>query len=57
MDNLVRGMCGGGGYDRVPFKVVGDVRADAELKQQEPVQTGRNYWERSGQEFLPGIWE
>ena len=39
MDNLVSGMCGVGGYDRVPFKVVGDVRADAELKQEEPVQT------------------
>ena len=48
MDNLVSGMCGVGGYDRVPFKVVGVVRADAELKQQEPVQTGRNYWERTG---------
>ena len=31
------------------------MRADAELKQQEPVQTGRNYWERSGQEFLPRL--
>ena len=48
MDNLVSGMCGVGGYDRVPFKVVGDGRADAELKQEEPVQTGRNYWERTG---------
>ena len=35
------------------------MRADAELKQEEPVQTGRNYWERSGQEFLPRLrgWE
>ena len=31
------------------------MRADAELKQEEPVQTGRNYWERSGQEFLPRL--
>ncbi len=39
MDNLVSGMCGVGGYDRVLFKIVGDGRADAELKQQEPVQS------------------
>ena len=45
-------MWGGGGYDRVLFKIVGNGRADVELKQQEPVQTGRNYWEGSGQEFL-----
>ena len=32
MDNLVSGMCVWGGYDRVPFKVVGDGRADAGLK-------------------------
>ena len=50
-------MCGR--EERVLFKVLGVVRADAGLRQQEPVQTGRNYWERSGQEFLPrlGGWE
>ena len=32
-------MCGRGGYYRVLFKIVGDGRADAELKQQEPVQS------------------
>ena len=32
-------MGGGGGYDRVLFKIVGNGRADAGLKQQEPVQS------------------
>ena len=32
MDNLVSGICGVGGYYRVLFKIVGDGRADAELK-------------------------
>ena len=41
MDNLVSGMCGVGGYDRVPFKVVGDVRADAELKMEEGAWRGQ----------------
>ena len=27
-----------------------------ELKQQEPVQTRRKYWERSGQEVFPSVW-
>ncbi len=42
MDNLVSGMCGvGGGYDRVPFKVVGDGRADAELIMEEGAWRGQ----------------
>lgn len=41
MDNLVSGMCGVGGYDRVPFKVVGDGRADAELKMEEGAWRGQ----------------
>jgi len=48
LDNLVSGICEVREDTRVLFKIVGNGRADVELKQQEPVQTGRNYWERTG---------